>query len=97
LTSSGSSNSTTFRRLHRPQCATMKIDIGAIAHGFHLLKGDRGVWLAVGPEFVDLVRSPAGFGTTRKEAVREHRAQLRKAGYPDRSLPRLSDFTVHGE
>jgi hypothetical protein len=74
----------------------MKRDIGAIAHGFHLLKNGE-VWLAVGPEFVDLVRSPAGFGTTRKEAVREHRAQLRKAGYPDRSLPRLSDFTVHGE
>jgi hypothetical protein len=36
----------------------MHRDIGAIAHGFHLLK-DGSVWLAVGPEFVDLVRSPA--------------------------------------
>jgi hypothetical protein len=83
--------------LHRPQCATMKRDIGAIAHGFHLLKGDRGVWLAVGPEFVDLVRSPAGFGDTREEAVRELRARLRQAGRPKRSLPTLGKFTVHGE
>ena len=67
-----------------------------LAHGFHLLK-DGGVWLAVGPEFVNLVRSPAGFGATRKEAVRELRAQLRMAGYLDHSLPRLGDFTVHCE
>ena len=74
----------------------MDRDIGAIAHGFHLLK-DGDVWLAVGPEFVDLVQSPAGFGDTPEEAVRELRAQLRKAGYPDHSLPRLGEFTVHGE
>ena len=74
----------------------MKRDIGAIAHGFHLLK-DGNVWLAVGPEFVDLVQSPAGFGTTRKEAVGELRAQLRMAGYTDHSLPGLGEFTVHGE
>jgi hypothetical protein len=77
----GSSNSTTLRRLHLPQYATMHRDIGAIAHGFHLLK-DGGVWLAVGPEFVDLVRSPAGFGDTREKAVRELRARLRMAGIP---------------
>ena len=74
----------------------MKRDIGAIAHGFHLLK-DNNVWLAVGPEFVDLVRSPAGFGNTREEAVRELRAQLRMAGYPDYSLRTLGEFTVHRE
>ena len=94
MTSSGSSNSATFRRLHLPQYATMKRDIGAIAHGFHLLK-DGGVWLAVGPEFVDLQRSPAGFGNTQKEAVRELRSGLRMAGYPDHSLPTLDAFTVH--
>ena len=79
-----------------PQYATMKRDIGAIAHGFHLLK-DGGVWLAVGPEFVDLVQSPAGFGNTREAAVRELRAQLRTAGYPAHSLPSLGKFTIHGE
>jgi hypothetical protein len=74
----------------------MKRDIGAIAHGFHLLK-DGGVWLAVGPEFVDLARSPAGFGNTPKAAVRELRAQLRGAGYPDHALPKLGTFTVYGK
>jgi hypothetical protein len=74
----------------------MKRDIGAIAHGFHLLK-DGGVWCAVGPDFLDLVQSPAGFGNTREEAVRELRAHLRRAGYPERSLPKLGDFKVHGE
>jgi hypothetical protein len=72
----------------------MKTDIGAIAHGFHLLK-DGGVWLAVGPEFVDLQQSPAGFGNTPAQAVRELRTQLRIAGYPDYALPRLDAFTAH--
>jgi hypothetical protein len=74
----------------------MRADRGAIAHGFHLLK-DVGIWLAVGPEFVDLQRSPGGFGNTRKEAVGALCAQLRMAGYPDHSLPGLGEFTVHGE
>jgi hypothetical protein len=96
LTSSGSSYSTTFLRLQRPQYATMGTDISAIAHGFHLLR-DGDTWLAVGPEFLDLQRSPAGFGKTRDEAVRELRARLRRAGHPDHALPEMRDFTVHGE
>jgi hypothetical protein len=51
----------------------------------------------VGPEFVDLQQSPVGFGSTREEAVRELRARLRRDGYPDHALPKLGDFTVHGE
>ena len=39
------------------------------AHGFHLLK-DGDAWCAVGPEYVDLQRSPAGFGDTPGEAVK---------------------------
>ena len=74
----------------------MNRDIGAIAHGFHLLK-DWGVWLAVGPEFVDLQRSPAGFGNTQREAVKELRAELRRQGWPDSALPALSSFTAHDE
>jgi hypothetical protein len=74
----------------------MRINIGGIAHGYHLLK-DGGTWCAVGPEFVDLVRSPVGFGSTQAQAVKELRARLRRDGYPDRSLPELGDFTVHGE
>ena len=71
----------------------MKRDIGAVAHGFHLPK-DGDVWLAVGPEFVDLVRSPAGFGNTR-EAV-GNSAQLRTAD-TRHALPKLGQFTVHGK
>jgi hypothetical protein len=70
-------------------------DIGTIAHGFHLLK-DGDAWFAVGPEFLDLQRSPAGFGNTREAAVRELRARLRMAGYPDYSLPWIGEFKVHG-
>jgi hypothetical protein len=58
---------------------------------------DGNMWMAVGPKFVDLQRSPAGFGNTQEEAVRELRSQLRRAGYLDHALPRLDDFTVHGE
>jgi len=75
----------------------MDMDISAIARGFHLLKGDRGSWCAVGPEFVDLVQSPAGFGETPHKAVRDLRARLRLAGYPSASLPRLREFKIHGK
>jgi hypothetical protein len=67
--------------------------VADIAEGFHRLK-DADTWLAVGPEFVDLQQSPAGFGNSRKEAVGELRTQLRMAGYPDHALPKLADFKV---
>jgi hypothetical protein len=63
--------------------------------GFHLLR-DGNSWVAVGPDFVDLQRSPAGFGDTQEEAVRELQHELRKQGWPDRRLPALGDFEVHG-
>jgi hypothetical protein len=46
-----------------------------IAQGFHLLR-DGNMWMAVGPEFLDLQRSLAGLGNTKEEAVKELRAQL---------------------
>jgi hypothetical protein len=67
-----------------------------ISHGFHLLK-DGNAWAAVGPEFLDLQRSPAGFGATQEEAVKKLRTELRKAGYPDHAIPKIGDFKVHGE
>jgi hypothetical protein len=66
------------------------------SEGYHLFK-DGDTWLAVGPEFVDLQHSPAGFGSTPQEAVRVLQAELRKAGSPDNSIPKLDDFTVHSE
>jgi hypothetical protein len=68
-----------------------EVDIGA---GFHLLR-DGDAWCAVGPEFLDLQMSPAGFGDTKEEAVKTLRAELRKVGYPDHSLPRLGEFMIH--
>jgi hypothetical protein len=68
-----------------------KQDIGP---GFHLLR-DGHAWCAVGPEYVDLQRSPTGFGYTKAEAVKALRGELRKAGGPDSALPALSGFTVH--
>jgi hypothetical protein len=66
-----------------------------IGEGWHLLR-DGIAWAAVGPDFVDLQRSPAGFGATRQEAVRALWAELRKHGWPDSRLPALGDFEVHG-
>src|SRR5262245_22063609 len=67
-----------------------------ISEGFHLLK-DGEAWAAVGPDLVDLVRSPAGFGSFKEDPVKKLRAELRRAGYPDRALPKLGDFKVHGD
>lgn len=67
-----------------------------ISHGFHLFK-DGDACAAVGPEFVDLQRSPAGFGETPRAAVRALQVELRKAGWPDHAIPKIGDFKVHGE
>ena len=69
---------------------------GTLAHGFHLLR-DGDAWCAVGPDFLNLQRSPAGFGATRQEAIRALRADLRVAGYSHYSLPSLGEFTIHDE
>ena len=55
------------------------------------------MWAAIGPEFVDLQRSPAGFGATPEEAVRALRNELRRQGWADHLLPRLGDFVVRGK
>jgi hypothetical protein len=70
--------------------------IGPLAHGFHVFK-DGDAWCAVGPEYVDLQRSPAGFGYTKADAVKALRGELREAGWPDSALPALSNFRVHDE
>jgi hypothetical protein len=56
---------------------------------FHLLR-DGDEWCAVGPDFI-----PAGIAETKEEAVKALQAELRKLGWPDRSIPALSQFTVH--
>jgi hypothetical protein len=74
----------------------MRTKIGAIAHGFHLFK-DGDAWAAVGPHFVDLQQSPAGFGETKDQAVKALHAELRKAGWPESAMPALIRFKVHDE
>jgi hypothetical protein len=56
---------------------------------FHLLR-DGNEWCAVGPDFI-----PAGIGETKEEAVNVLQAALRRLGWPDHSIPALSQFTVH--
>jgi hypothetical protein len=68
-------------------------DIMDINDGYPLLK-DGDSWVAVGPDFIDLQRSPAGFGATKEEAVRALQRELRKAGYPDHAIPRFREFQV---
>jgi len=65
-----------------------------ISRGFHLLK-DGDSWVAVGPDFVDLQRSPTGFGETPEEAIEALHAALRLRGVE--KLPAPSRFKVHGK
>jgi hypothetical protein len=76
--------------------AACRMSSCACADGFHLFK-DGDAWAAVGPDFVDLQQSPAGFGATPEEAVKVLRVALRKAGYPDHSLPRARRLHRQGE
>ena len=73
----------------------MKRDIGG-GDGFHLFR-DGDMWAAVGPHFVDLQQSPAGFGMTKAEAVQALHAELRKVGWPESAMPALIRFKVHDE
>jgi len=62
-----------------------------ITDGYHPLK-DGDAWRAVGPDFVDVQRSPTDFGATEEEAARALHAELRRAGYPDSAIPRFRDI-----
>jgi hypothetical protein len=67
-----------------------------ISYGFHLFRnGD--TWCAVGPDFVDIQRSPAGFRETQEGAVNALHAELRKRGWHDSALPVLGCFKVHDD
>jgi hypothetical protein len=74
----------------------MPRNIGTDGDGFHLFR-DGDAWAAVGPHFVDLQQSPAGFGETKEQAVKALQAELRKAGWPESAMPALIRFKVHDE
>jgi hypothetical protein len=65
------------------------------AHGFHLFR-DGDAWCAVGPHFIDLMKSYAGFGDTKEDAVRGLHARMRSDRWWDNKvLPEVAAFTVH--
>jgi len=65
------------------------------AHGFHLFR-DGSAWCAVGPHFIDLMKSKAGFGDTREDAVADLCTQLTMdPWWRNKALPTLDKFTVH--
>lgn len=65
------------------------------SHGFHLFI-DGNAWCAVGPHFVDLMQSPAGFGATQAEAVAAlHREFSKDRWWDNKIMPPLAAFTVH--
>jgi hypothetical protein len=65
-----------------------------LSHGFHLFR-DGGAWCAVGPHYIELVLSPAGFGATKEDAVKALHVALRKDGWRDKPMPEMSSFKVH--
>lgn len=65
------------------------------SHGFHLFM-DGNAWCAVGPHFIDLMKSPAGFGMTHEDAVLALHKEIRKDRWWDnKPLPSVAEFTVH--
>lgn len=66
-----------------------------VAHGFHVFR-DGSAWCAVGPHFIDLMKSDAAFGDTPEEAVTGLRAVLsRQRWWENKPLPQFGEFTIH--
>jgi hypothetical protein len=66
-----------------------------VAHGYHLFK-DGTAWCAVGPHFIDLMKSDAGFGETQAEAVADLHVQMSMdPWWNNKTRPTLDKFTVH--
>lgn len=69
--------------------------MSAWSHGFHVFR-DGSAWCAVGPHFIDLMKSDAAFGDTPEQAVEGLRAILAKdAFWNNKPRPTFEEFTVH--
>ncbi len=70
-------------------------DLPDISTGWHIF-ADGNAWCAVGPAYVDLQQSLAGFGYTHAEAYRDLMRVLimRDPGYLNHR-PRVADFHIH--
>jgi len=70
-----------------------------ISHGFHIFR-DGPAWCAVGPHFIDLMKSDAGFGDTPEEAVAELTSKFaNQSWWRNKPMPKFEEFTlwVEGE
>lgn len=64
-----------------------------VSTGYHLFK-DGNAWCAVGPNFVNLQESDAGFGDTPERAFNAWRYANRNNISPD-LMPVFADFKLH--
>jgi hypothetical protein len=66
-----------------------------VSHGFHVFR-DGAAWCAVGPHFIDLMQSKAGFGDTPEIAVDALKAAVSKEPWwRDKAFPDFNKFKVH--
>lgn len=68
-----------------------------VRHGFHIFR-DGNAWCAVGPHFIDMMKSDIGFGETIGEAhLALKRVAEKSVWWRDKTFPPLERFTVHGK
>jgi hypothetical protein len=70
------------------------MDAGKYSHGFHIFR-DGNAWCAVGPHFIDLMKSNAGFGDTPQDAVNELCKKFEgQSWWRNKALPTLDEFKI---
>lgn len=66
-----------------------------VSHGFHVFR-DGASWCAVGPHFIDLMKSDAAFGDTPEEATSGLREILANQRFwQNKPALTIEDFIVH--
>lgn len=66
-----------------------------VSHGFHIF-ADGNVWCAVGPDFIDLVKSRAGFGYTPEDAYADWwYANQNTVFWQTNAKPDFDKFVIH--
>jgi hypothetical protein len=65
-----------------------------LRNGFHLLRQGN-IWIAIGPEFVDMKKSIVGFGGSPAHAVDDWKSRWSARPYCDGRHLKVSDFRVY--
>ena len=66
-----------------------------VSHGFHIFR-DGEAWCAVGPHFIDLMKSDAGFGETPEQAVADLTGKfVHQSWWQNKPFHKLEEFTTH--